>query len=160
MRKKSPTLVCRLSTSLITTTLEHVVPACNLPRGEVAEAAQQTAEAEAPHAAQAAQAAEGSELAHNPVPQFLEQRQSLLTHDEARRIAANGDVMTTLIIDSLNRDLLKNRSIVVLKWEDDPEKRLGLIVPFDCTPDTLRAEAEKAIRALARELESAMIQGP
>jgi hypothetical protein len=68
--------------------------------------------------------------------------------------------MTTLIIDSLNRDLLKNRSIVVLKWEDDPEKRLGLIVPFDCTPDTLRAEAEKAIRALARELESAMIQGP
>jgi hypothetical protein len=68
--------------------------------------------------------------------------------------------MTTLIIDSLNRDLLKNRSIVVLKWEDDPEKRLGLIVPFDCTPDTLRAEAEKAIRALARELESATIQGP
>ena len=68
--------------------------------------------------------------------------------------------MTTLIIDSLNRDLLKNRSIVVLKWEDDPEKRLGLIVPFDCTPDTLRAEAEKAIRALARELESAMIQCP
>ena len=68
--------------------------------------------------------------------------------------------MTTLIIDSLNRDLLKNRSIVVLKWEDDPEKRLGLIVPFDCTPDTLRAEAEKAVRALARQLETAMIQGP
>jgi hypothetical protein len=64
MRKKSPTLVCRLSMSLTTKTPEHVVPAYNLPRGravdrgKVAEAAQ-TAEAEAPHAAQAAQAAEG-----------------------------------------------------------------------------------------------------
>ena len=53
--------------SLTTKTLEHVVPAYNLPRGEVAAAAQETAETEAPHAAQAAQAAVGSELAHNPV---------------------------------------------------------------------------------------------
>jgi hypothetical protein len=30
--------------------------------------------------------------------------------------------MTTLIIDGLNRDVLKKRSIVTLKWEDDPEK--------------------------------------
>ena len=51
--------------SLITKTLEHVVPVYNLPRGravgrgKVAEAAQQTVEAEAPHAAQAAQALGG-----------------------------------------------------------------------------------------------------
>ena len=51
--------------SLTTKTLEHVVPAYNLPkgravgRGKVTEAAQETAEAEAPHAAQAVQAAEG-----------------------------------------------------------------------------------------------------
>jgi hypothetical protein len=68
--------------------------------------------------------------------------------------------MTTLTIDGLNRDLLKKRSIVTLKWADDPEKRLGLIVPFDCTPETLRAETEKAVRALAKELASATIQGP
>jgi hypothetical protein len=68
--------------------------------------------------------------------------------------------MTTLTIDGLNRDVLKKRSIVTLKWRDDPEKRLGLIVPFDCTPDTLRAEAEKAVRSLAKELESATIEGP
>ena len=60
MRKKSPTLVCRLSTSLTTETLEHVVLAYNLPRGaadrgKVAQAAK-TAQAEAPHAARAAQA--------------------------------------------------------------------------------------------------------
>jgi hypothetical protein len=65
MKKKSRTLVCRLSMSLTTKTLEHVAQAYNLPkgravdRGKVAEAAQQTAEAEAPHAAQAAQAPGG-----------------------------------------------------------------------------------------------------
>jgi hypothetical protein len=62
MRKKSPTLVCRLSISLTTKTLGHVVPAYNLQgpavgRGKVAEAAQTTAQAEAPHAALAAQPA-------------------------------------------------------------------------------------------------------
>ena len=31
---------------------------------------------------------------------------------------------------------------------------------FDCPLDTLRAEAEKAVRVLAKELESATIQGP
>jgi hypothetical protein len=68
--------------------------------------------------------------------------------------------MTTLIIKGLNHDVLKKRSIVWLKWEDDPEKSLGLVVPFDCTVDNLRAEAEKAVRALAKELASATIQGP
>jgi hypothetical protein len=61
MRKKSPTLVCRPSMSLTTKTLKHVVLAYNLPRGvavdrgKVAEVAQTTAQAEAPHAALAAQ---------------------------------------------------------------------------------------------------------
>ena len=72
----------------------------------------------------------------------------------------NGPLMTTLIIDGLNRDVLTRRSIVTLRWEYDPEKRLGLPVPFDCPLDNLRAEAEKAVRALAKELESATIQGP
>jgi len=46
MRKKSPTLVCRLSMSLTMKTLKHVILAYNLPRGravvrgKVAEAAQ------------------------------------------------------------------------------------------------------------------------
>jgi hypothetical protein len=63
MRKKSPTLVYRPSMSLTTKTLEYVALAYNLPRGaavdrgKVAQAAQKTAQAEAPHAALAAQAA-------------------------------------------------------------------------------------------------------
>jgi hypothetical protein len=71
MTKKSPTLVCRLSTSLTTKTLEHVVPACNLPRGEVAEAAQVAQVAEVVAAvlvlAVMVVAAAGLELAHNPL---------------------------------------------------------------------------------------------
>jgi hypothetical protein len=81
MRKKSPTLVCRLSMSLTTKTPEHVVPAYNLPRGravdrgKVAEAAQKTAQAEAPHAALAAQA--------------TAIRTAMRLQDEAGRIAVN-----------------------------------------------------------------------
>jgi hypothetical protein len=66
--------------------------------------------------------------------------------------------MTTLIIGNLLRDAVKERSVVMLTWEDDPEKRLGLIVPFDCTLENLKAETEKAVRALAKELGSATIR--
>jgi hypothetical protein len=73
MRKKSPTLVCRLSTPLTTKTLERVVPACVLPCAQVLAAM--------------VVAAAGLELAHNRVPpQIVERR---LLHDEARRSAAN-----------------------------------------------------------------------
>ena len=56
--------------------------------------------------------------------------------------------MTTLIIGSLFRDLTKKRSVVTVTWEDDPEKHLGLVLPFDCTFENLKAETEKAVRAL------------
>jgi hypothetical protein len=66
--------------------------------------------------------------------------------------------MTTLVITALHHDVFKNRSFVMLSWKDDPEKRLGLPVPLDCPREQLKAEAEKAVRALARELESAIIE--
>jgi hypothetical protein len=53
--------------------------------------------------------------------------------------------MTTLIIGNLFRDLTKKRSVVTLTWEDDPEKHLGLVVPFDCTFENLKAETERAL---------------
>ena len=43
-------------------------------------------------------------------------------------------LMTTLTIDGLNRDVLKKRSIVTLKWEDDPEKRLGRRTRYAALP--------------------------
>ncbi len=66
--------------------------------------------------------------------------------------------MTTLVITALHRDVFKNRSFVTVCWKDNPEKRLGLPVPLDCARDQLKAEAEKAVRALARELETATIE--
>jgi hypothetical protein len=68
--------------------------------------------------------------------------------------------MATLKIEGLSRDLIKKRSHVTVVWTDNPEKRLGLPVPFDCQPDDLKAETEKALRALISELESATIEGP
>jgi hypothetical protein len=38
-----------------------------------------------------------------------------------------------------------------------PEKQLGLAVPFGCQLDDLKAETEKAIKALAKEIESATV---
>jgi hypothetical protein len=68
--------------------------------------------------------------------------------------------MATLKIENLSRDLLKKRSHVTLVWADNPEKRLGLPVPFDCKLDDLKAETEKALRELIKELDSATIEGP
>ncbi|MFY9692824.1 MAG: hypothetical protein WA776_20430 [Xanthobacteraceae bacterium] len=68
--------------------------------------------------------------------------------------------MTTLVIDGLHRDILKNRSFVTVRRKGEPEKQLGLPVPFDCQLDALKTETEKAVRALAKELEMATIEGP
>jgi hypothetical protein len=37
---------------------------------------------------------------------------------------------------------------------------VGLPVPFDCQLDALKIETEKAVWALAKELETATMQGP
>jgi hypothetical protein len=68
--------------------------------------------------------------------------------------------MTTLKITGLHRDVLRKRSYVSVVWENDPEKHLGLPVPLDCTLEQLKAETEKAVRALADELASATVKGP
>jgi hypothetical protein len=64
-----------------------------------------------------------------------------------------GEKMPVLKILGLNRDVIRNRAFVDITWEDDPEKRLGLPVPFDCQLDNLKAETEKAVKALVKELD-------
>jgi hypothetical protein len=66
--------------------------------------------------------------------------------------------MTTLIITGLQRDITKKRSFATIVWKGDAEKRLGVPVPYDTTLDELKVETEKAIKALAKELESATIE--
>jgi hypothetical protein len=66
--------------------------------------------------------------------------------------------MTTLKIVNLHHDFSKKRSLVTFVWEDDPDKRLGLVVPFECPLENLKAEAERAVWALAKELETATVE--
>ena len=65
-----------------------------------------------------------------------------------------------LLITGLHHDTARKRSFVYVRWEDDPEKNLGLIVPFGCSLDDLKAEAAKAVKELAIELTSATVVSP
>jgi hypothetical protein len=56
----------------------------------------------------------------------------------------------SVIITGLFHDLLQKRSHVSVVWGNDPEKRLGLPVPFGCSLDNIQAEAEKAVRELSQ----------
>jgi hypothetical protein len=68
--------------------------------------------------------------------------------------------MTELLIVGLYHDLSKKRSSVQFLWKDDPEKRLGLDVPFQCSLNILPDEARKALKALSEELASATVSTP
>jgi hypothetical protein len=65
--------------------------------------------------------------------------------------------MTNLVITGLFHDTGRKRSLVTVQWENDQEKRLGLVVPFGCKLDELRAETERAVKGLAKEIESATV---
>jgi hypothetical protein len=67
--------------------------------------------------------------------------------------------MTILVITGLFHDTGRKRSFVSIQWQDDPEKRLSLLVPFGCKLDELKAETEKAVKALAKEIEAATVVG-
>jgi len=68
--------------------------------------------------------------------------------------------MTELLITGLHHDLNRKRSFVHLQWKDDPEKRLGLDVPYNCTLEQLPTEAKKALLALSEEIASATATAP
>jgi hypothetical protein len=66
--------------------------------------------------------------------------------------------MANLVMTGLHHDTDRKRSIVYVRWEDDAEKNLGLIVPFGCSLEDAREEAAKAVQALAVELVSATVK--
>jgi hypothetical protein len=55
----------------------------------------------------------------------------------------------SVVITGLFHDLTLKRSTVSVVWDNDPQKRLGLPVPYGCSLDDLQAEAEKAVRELS-----------
>ena len=66
--------------------------------------------------------------------------------------------MVNLVVTGLHHDTARKWSIVYVRWEDDAEKKLGLIVPYGCSLDDARDEAAKAVQALAAELASATVK--
>lgn len=68
--------------------------------------------------------------------------------------------MVNLVITGLHHDTSRKLSLVYVRWQDDAEKNLGLIVPFGCSLDDAREEAVKAVQALAAELGSATVTLP
>jgi len=57
----------------------------------------------------------------------------------------------SVTVAALTHDLVRQQSFVTLVWDDAADKRVTLPVPFGCELDTLRAEAEKALRAMSQE---------
>jgi hypothetical protein len=68
--------------------------------------------------------------------------------------------MTDLVITGLHHDTERKRSVVYVRWADDPEKHLGLVVPFGCSLDEVKDEAARAVKTLATELTSATVVSP
>lgn len=58
---------------------------------------------------------------------------------------------TSVTVAALTHDLIRKRSIVVLSWDNDPEKSVSLPVPFGCGLDVVYTEAEAALRVLSNE---------
>jgi len=60
--------------------------------------------------------------------------------------------VSKLIVSHLSHDLRAKKSFVSFVWSNDPEKRLGLEVPFGTALADVQNAAEQAVRALAGEL--------
>ena len=68
--------------------------------------------------------------------------------------------MASVTVAALTHDLVRKRSIVTMVWDDDPEKRVALPVPYGCGLDRIQAEAEKAVRALSAETGTMAVKVP
>ena len=68
--------------------------------------------------------------------------------------------MANLTITGMHHDMTRKRSIVTVRWDDDDEKNLGLVVPFGCSMENAIGEAMKAVRALSEELSLASVRMP
>jgi hypothetical protein len=62
------------------------------------------------------------------------------------------DKQPGVTVTSLFHDFVNKRSSVSVVWDTEPEKRLNLLVPYQCALATVQVEAEKAVRALASEI--------
>ncbi|GLQ09828.1 hypothetical protein GCM10007913_17600 [Devosia yakushimensis] len=66
--------------------------------------------------------------------------------------------MAAATIVGINHDFRTKKSHVLLVWDDEPDKRLSLPVPFGCSLEDLPGEADKAVRALSAETAALVIK--
>ena len=59
---------------------------------------------------------------------------------------------------ALTHDLIRKQSIVTMVWDNDPEKRISLPVPFGCDLAQLQRAAEKAMREFAAEAQAIVVK--
>jgi hypothetical protein len=57
-------------------------------------------------------------------------------------------------------ELKKKISYVTLTWDDEPEKKLSLPIPYGTKLDDVVAEAEKALHAFAAEMAGTRVKTP
>jgi len=65
-----------------------------------------------------------------------------------------------LVITHLSHDLAANKSFVSYVWSEDPNKRLGLEVPFGTALSDVESAAREALLALSAELKAAELSLP
>ena len=66
-------------------------------------------------------------------------------------------VASSVIVVALTHDLVRHRSIVSLRWTDDPEKNITLPVPFGCSLDTIQTQAETALLKFSAEIATVVL---
>jgi hypothetical protein len=64
----------------------------------------------------------------------------------------------SVTVAALTHDFVRKRSLVTLVWDDDPEQRVYLPVPYGCDIGSVRDEAEKAMRDLAAETAAILVK--
>ena len=65
-----------------------------------------------------------------------------------------------ITITQVVHDLQKRNSYVTMVWDDQPEKRLGLPIPYATKLEDIAAEAHKALKAFATETAAALPKLP
>lgn len=66
----------------------------------------------------------------------------------------------SMTVTGLTHDLVRRRSIVSVVWDDDSEKHLALPVTYGCDLNSVREEAERAVRGVSAELKQVAVSVP
>lgn len=67
-------------------------------------------------------------------------------------------IVEQLSVVSVTHDLVKQRSVAVITWDDVSDRRLGVTIPFDTKIEDLLPAVHAALAELRTELELAQLK--